>query len=599
MARALTMTKARAQHDTISVPVLTYTDALPRDDLRDITKSQRQMNHVKQHLPQPASAHELLSKKLPSPSPSAKFDFQLTAPPEEDIPASARSNRSPVGMHSIGVALGSPGLVDAQATLPPPRFNVGMFDEEGSQPRKSSKWKKIGGLFKAKNALTSPTGTRTGTQKEMGPKDKLNTNTRTPRKKDDVTEEWPKIEVELKVGNSISPKRSRKFSLSGRKDSKDKGLGGLGLMLDVDIPDVQMERYSVMFSNVMTKNHKPSLLARRSKTLDNLRVPSAQDFLTAKLPPVPQRRATSPSHARSSFTLFPNSQPSKAAQALATQNFSRGPSPLLRSNTLPVESPKPVPSPRDLPRPFHNNNSTSSFGSPVVPKLFSDRSNTPSSTNSFRKEDKPLPAIKPEPPVARSGTSSPQIQAQVQAQIPHHPKRSQSDRNMRTINTVHQPERSITEPIRPAKPSLKVQTEMKGPPTPAKDRTTPKSAPALSSKMSTREQVSRIMSPILVQSPMEMKPLPLKVPKPVVTEREIRSPVSKPKKKGPTIQVSTARSISVSKGKRQMLVPIGARVDQLSPNERFVDRKALTAKVMDVHHGHRHGVSQELQIESM
>jgi hypothetical protein len=156
--------------------------------------------------------------------------------------------------------------------LPPPRFNTGVFNEGSEQPRKSSKWKKIGGLFRAKNALTSPTTTRPTPPKDVEPKEKPNTNKAT--RKEDDSEEWPKIEVEPIVGNDTSPKRSRKFSMSGRKDSKDKGISSP--MLDVNIPDVQMERYSVMFSNVMNKNHKPSLLARRSKTLDNLRVPSAQ-----------------------------------------------------------------------------------------------------------------------------------------------------------------------------------------------------------------------------------------------------------------------------------------------------------------------------------
>lgn len=265
------MTKTRtAQNETISVPVLTYTDALPRDDLRDINPPERQMDHAKQRGFSRTRGADGQSKELGA---SPKFDFQLTAPPDELTPTSARSNRSPVGSHSIGVALGSPGLVDSQEALPPPRFNTGVFDEGSEMPRKSSKWKKIGGLFRAKNALASPTSTLPNPPpKDVGPKDKPNTNR--AARKEDVSEEWPKIEVEPKIGHHISPKRSRKYSISGRKDSKDKGVASP--MLDVNIPDVQMERYSVMFSNVMNKNHKPSLLARRSKTLDNLRVPSAQ-----------------------------------------------------------------------------------------------------------------------------------------------------------------------------------------------------------------------------------------------------------------------------------------------------------------------------------
>jgi hypothetical protein len=79
------------------------------------------------------------------------------------------------------------------------------------------------------------------------------------------------------------PERPQKARLSptplGSLIASDRDLGGLDLkfrpllrrvlsqscllwLLSVDIPDVQMERYSVMFSNVVNKNQKPSLLAR-------------------------------------------------------------------------------------------------------------------------------------------------------------------------------------------------------------------------------------------------------------------------------------------------------------------------------------------------
>lgn len=67
----------------------------------------------------------------------------------------------------------------------------------------------------------------------------------------------------------------------------------------------------------------------------------------------------------------------------------------------------------------------------------------------------------------------------------------------------------------------------------------------------------------------------------------------------PTIEVSIARSISVSRGKRQMLVPIAARVDHLHSNERLIERRPMTPRITDVTYGHKHAVSQELQIESL
>lgn len=105
---------------------------------------------------------------------------------------------------------------------------------------------------------------------------------------------------------------------------------------------------------------------------------------------MPQRRATSP--AQSSFNVFPTSQPSKAAEMLGTQNFSRRPGPLVRANTLPIDSPS-----KKLPPPPHHAatmGSISSFESPVIPKLFSESSGIPRTASGY---DKPLPAIKPEP----------------------------------------------------------------------------------------------------------------------------------------------------------------------------------------------------------
>ena len=46
-----------------------------------------------------------------------------------------------------------------------------------------------------------------------------------------------------------------------------------GQLLDVDIPSVEMERYSVMFGNLLPKpaGMSSSLLARRQATLDKLK----------------------------------------------------------------------------------------------------------------------------------------------------------------------------------------------------------------------------------------------------------------------------------------------------------------------------------------
>jgi hypothetical protein len=103
-------------------------------------------------------------------------------------------------------------------------------------------------------------------------------------------------------------------------------------LLDVQIPDVQMERYSVMFGNLLTQQESPGLLSRRDKTLKNLFTISDEDDGAAAVVQVHERlpdksetsnkeahsrltpdahhayprRATSPTPSKSpSFSLFP------------------------------------------------------------------------------------------------------------------------------------------------------------------------------------------------------------------------------------------------------------------------------------------------------
>ena len=270
--------------DTISFPVLTYSDAAPRDDLRSLDHASQRTNEqgvvAQQDFRRPQTADTGINRRTP-PGLGATFDFRLTAPPDEAIPSSANSCGSPLGPKMIGIALGSPGILDSQTSLPPPRFNTLIFAEpqpEQSPPRKS-KWKKIGGLFRARNALASPTqAVRPDREKWSRPKEVPLANQQQMKRRKGSFEEWPRIEIDPKTkadSKYSSPQRSRKRSLSRKTPSGDRS-ESLGPRLDVNIPDIQMERYSVMFSNVMNKNQRPNLLARRAKTLDSLSVPSNQ-----------------------------------------------------------------------------------------------------------------------------------------------------------------------------------------------------------------------------------------------------------------------------------------------------------------------------------
>jgi hypothetical protein len=64
----------------------------------------------------------------------------------------------------------------------------------------------------------------------------------------------------------------------------------------------------------------------------------------------------------------------------------------------------------------------------------------------------------------------------------------------------------------------------------------------------------------------------------------------------PTVEVSIARSVSVSKGKKQVLVPV-RKASHLNANERLVARQAKTVKVTGGQYTHRPGFSQDVRIE--
>lgn len=352
---------------------------------------------------------------------------------------------------------------------------------------------------------------------------------------------------------------------------------------------------------------------------------------------MPQRRATSP--AQSSFTLFPTSQPSKAAQVLGTHNFSRGPNPLVRANTLPAESPSKMPAPQI--RHGSNMGSLSSFESPVIPKLFSERSNTPRSSNSY---DKPLPAIRPEPQT----TSSPlQKNAQPEKKTPS-PQKTRQQQSVQSHNIVvtkpvaqprihPQPRKDslprsiikqpqVTSPQNKtiqnqpnktsshrrtndsARPRLRVETEGR-PQAPTKDMLSPSTSRSSPSALNpTQSKIDRIMSPLSAStgpksavSPADSTRMPFAdaVETIETIETAEEEPEPEPRRPTPKIEVSTARSVSVSRAKRQVLVPIGMRIDHLDPEERVVHRRPMTPQIIDAHRGHRPGVSQELRIECL
>lgn len=114
-------------------------------------------------------------------------------------------------------------------------------------------------------------------------------------------------------------------------------------VLDVEIPNITMERYSIMFGQVLQDKaggrappSRSSLLARRQATLNKLKtIEDEPDETEDTLQALPRpRRITSPQHQKSpSFHLFPPA-PRRTPNSPAH-------SPRLRSNTSPAGLPSP------------------------------------------------------------------------------------------------------------------------------------------------------------------------------------------------------------------------------------------------------------------
>jgi hypothetical protein len=214
----------------------------------------------------------------------------------------------------------------------------------------------------------------------------------------------------------------------------------------------------------------------------------------------------------------------------------------------------------------------------------------------MRKEEKPLPAIKPEPSTQpRSRKMSPQDIRTVQSDL--------QEQNIASKNEKKPP---VKEKSGRKRPNLTINIGREPPPPPAKDA---KDKPSSEFSLSTTAPASKLTAePVSITAspgeiPSDPKPIPLPAEPiriPLVAEPEPLD-TNDANESIPTIEVSTARSVSVKRGKRHILVPIGSRVDHFNANERFVDRKALTPRITDVglHLRHKHAVSQELQIESV
>ena len=272
----------------VSSPTLTSTNAVPRSDLQPLN------NHP--------STFANRSKTFAT---SEEYHTQHRTHRHHDDPR-------PFGQDDIGLALGSP----SQQAWPQPFGGtlIARADEYSRSPdlnvspggplqRKESKWKKFGNLFRSK---TEPTILSNEPLYEVHVNDQ-SVHRRDPSGQSSssafVPSPWPPHshsppQENQKLDRSGSKHKTRKQPAKLTKEPAnprpDRHWGRLAEeptqdlnlssstqnklptsspLLNVDIPEVEMERYSVMFGSLLGKQPPSSstLLARRSKHVDKLK----------------------------------------------------------------------------------------------------------------------------------------------------------------------------------------------------------------------------------------------------------------------------------------------------------------------------------------
>ncbi|KAJ5040376.1 uncharacterized protein L3040_006032 [Drepanopeziza brunnea f. sp. 'multigermtubi'] len=570
------------------------------------------------NFPLPGSLSPALSPRSVR-SPSAQTFRSIRPSTPESVDRTLTIMSVPHG--EIGMALGSPPhpLPTAWQHVPPmdrytdsPDHN----DEDFIQPaptskQKKSTWKKLGGFFGGKKHDAQPTAFYqvqpvTITTSSHG------LNFSEPPL---TSEKPPKSRI---LGRSVSnarrtkhkPHMSRTNTLPVLFDLESEGRGahtgtsditlneslaashipkssqkGAGL-LDIDIPSVSMERYSIMFGDVLQLQHhqtqQSSLLTRRAATLDKLK-PVDEKLASEEREPeansnlLKPRRATSPGPQRSpGFSLFPSPTPR-----------TRDPSPpqsrtLQRSHTSPTAL---SPSRASFAADISNDGHASIVSEAIHVPKFSESGTTYAPRKSSLKKEGPKAVTKSSSSMSKSRSPENPIHAldpaseeaddvkkhqfpPIAVAIPMQPKKlpepqwpitesfhtasnsiSSSSITGSDVSTAS----SITTPLSASTAPYPVVKPLRGN-TPPMSRMRPPSAsqkqkPALTRTRSVTTENAPIAIPRRQSSPL------------LVPRSTFQAPVSSPKSGDESrledaADISIARQISVSRRQRQLLVPI-------------------------------------------
>ncbi|KAI1495653.1 hypothetical protein F5X99DRAFT_115106 [Biscogniauxia marginata] len=308
-------------------------------------------------------------------SPSSRVAFFPTA----TIPTPESFNEEKFGQ--IGMAIGSPtrrpqkgGTSTSQSSLRPRQTSApGLSPASGNSsadsfdmpaPKKQpGKWKLLG-LFGRKHSdhsdsaasTSEPTGSKRSyrpthaepsvTSFQSYPEAKGVGRSETMKERKASSRQKPVVHRSQTMPQIESPQREQRPRPRDLKVTDDFGRTPTtldagprlrGPMLDVEIPDVTMERYSVMFGSVL-QPQPSSLLARRQATLQKLKsIDDAVEQEEEEKHHIKSRhRESQPATKSPGFALFPSTPSSKPRNLQAPRS-----SPHLRSNTSPAMLPSP------------------------------------------------------------------------------------------------------------------------------------------------------------------------------------------------------------------------------------------------------------------
>ncbi|KAJ9143980.1 hypothetical protein NKR19_g6619 [Coniochaeta hoffmannii] len=318
---------------------------------------------------------------LPTPESSPDADYPPLSPPMALPPRMHTPDTLSSGEIQIGMALGSPSRppealpwesqppVNRQPLTPPDLY----FNAAAPvQRQKTQRRKLFGGLFGSRKKeeqprdsletaefgnVTSVTTTSIASQPfgESAPtRSATVADRKAPRYKPLVVRSntLPVMESPVHEPRSVRSKtpelaipqpdyQQRNYLTPNPPSLSSSSATSSGPLLDIEIPSIKMERYSVMFSNVLNpQTNSSSLLARRQATLEKLK--TINDRILHEVEEKEkmmrqQRRATSPQPTKSpGFTLFP-----PTPNRHHTGSSPLTPGRLTRSNTSPALLPSP------------------------------------------------------------------------------------------------------------------------------------------------------------------------------------------------------------------------------------------------------------------